>query len=192
MIYASQLRPGMAIRFSGQLYKVLSANYQPGQGKMGGVTHASLRNLSTATLWEHSFRSELKLEDLPVEKHAMDFLYSDSDQCYFMDPETYDQTAIPSAVIGGPVAFLRPAMRLSVEFVEGRPVNVDFPNILEIEVTNTAPPTHQQQDSSWKDARLENGVEVKVPLFIKNGDKIRLDIQSLKYVERAKTAGRQF
>ncbi|PYV84017.1 MAG: translation elongation factor P [Acidobacteria bacterium] len=186
MVYASQLRSGMAIRYEGQVYKVLAADYHPGQGKMGGVTHARLKNLSTGTLWEQSFRSDLKLEDLAIEKQAMEFLYSDAENCHFMNPETYDQVDIPVAVIGSQSRFLQAEMRLGVEFVQGQPISVDFPGIVEIRVTDTAPPTHQQQDNTLKSARLENGIEVMVPQFIKVGDSIRLNVESLKYVERAK------
>src|SRR5262245_21689508 len=107
----------MAIRHEGQTYKVVSSEYHPGQGKMGGVTHARLRNLATGTLWEHSFRAELKLEDVPAEKHSMSFLYADADQCYFMNPVTYEQVEIPALIIGEQARFLQPDMQLPVEFV---------------------------------------------------------------------------
>ena len=190
MVLASQLRAGMAVRFEGLAYKVLAADYHPGQGKMGGATHARLRNLATGALWEHSFRSELKLEDLPVEKQSMDFLYADTDACYFMNPESYEQMEIPSAIVGPQTRFLLPEMRLSVEFLEGKPVCVTFPDIVEIRVSETTPPTHQQQDSTLKTARLENGVELLVPQFIKVGDLIRVNIENLEYIERAKAAGK--
>jgi len=187
MVVASQLRAGMAIRHEGQVYKVLIADYHPGQGKMGGVTHARLRNVATGTVWEHSFRSDLKLEDVPVEKQAMDFLYADGDHCYFMNPESYEQVGVPEKVIGPQAQFLRTEMRLPVEFVEGQPVSVVFPEIIEIRIADTAPPVHQQQDSTLKAAKLENGVQIMVPQFIKTGDAIRLDLVNLKYVDRAKT-----
>ncbi len=188
MVLASQLRAGMAIRHDGQTFKVLAAEYHPGQGKMGGVTHARLRNLSTGTLWEHSFRSDLKLEDLAVEKQPMDFMYSDEDQCYFMNPDTYEQVSIGIRVVGEQQArFLKPEMRVPVEFVEGRPVSVLFPDIVEVQVADTAPPVHAQQDSTWKSAQLDNGVEIQVPQFIKTGDVIRLDLNNLKYMERARS-----
>jgi elongation factor P len=186
MVPASQLRAGMAVRFEGQAYKVLIADYHPGQGKMGGTTHARLRNLSTGTLWEHSFRSDLKLEDLPVEKVSMEYLYNDADACYFMNPETFEQVAVPMSVIGPQARFLRPEMHVPVEFVEGRPVAVVFPDIIEVRIADTAPPVHAQQDSTWKTAVLENGVEIMAPQFIKIGDVIRLDVANLKYVDRAK------
>ncbi len=190
MVPASQLRAGMAVRYEGQIYKVLVADYHPGQGKMGGTTHARLKNLATGTLWEHSFRSDLKLEDLPVEKQEMEFLYTDADACYFMNPETFEQVAVPRKVIGSQARFLRPEMRLQVEFVEGQPVSVLFPEIIEVRIADTAPPTHAQQDSTWKEAVLDNGVQIMVPQFIKTGDVIRLDVENLKYVDRAKGAGK--
>lgn len=190
MVAASQLRNGMAIRFERESYRIIQAEYHPGQGKMGGVTHARLKNLSTGTLWEHSFRSDLKLEDLPVEKQSMSFLYADSEECFFMNPETYEQVGVPASVIGAQAAFLQPEMQLPVEFVEGRPVSVLFPDIIDVRIADTAPPVHQQQDNTLKPGKLENGVEIMVPQFIKAGDMIRLDMQGLKYVERVKTAGR--
>ena len=190
MVTASQLRDGMAIRYEGHAYKVMHAEYHPGQGKMGGVTHARLRNLDTGTLWEHSFRADLKLETLSGEKQSLDFLYLDAENCYFMNPETYEQIAVPLAVVGDQAEFLQPEMRLPVEFVEERPIGVVFPDILEVRIHETAPPMHQQADSAYKPAWLENGVEVMVPQFIKTGDLIRLDMHGLKYVDRVKGASK--
>ncbi len=188
MVTASQLRAGMAVRFEGQLYRIVAGEYHPGQGKMGGAFHARLQNLTTGTFWEHSFRADLKLEDAPVEKQNLEFLYSDTGECWFMNPENYEQVSVPEAVVGERAKFLRPQMQVPVEFVEGRPVNAQFPDILEIGVAETAPPVHQQQDSTAKPAKLENGIEIMVPQFIKSGDVIRVDVQNLKYVERAKGA----
>lgn len=187
MIPASQMRAGMAVRFEGQPYKVLAAEYHPGQGKMGGVTHARLRNLATGTLWEHSFRSDLKLEELEVGRQPADYLYEDSGLCYFMDPASFEQVAVEREAVGPQAALLQPEMRVTIESVEGRPVSVAFPDVLELRVADTTPPIHQQVDSVWKPARLENGVEIMVPQFIKTGDVIRLDVANLKYMDRAKT-----
>ena len=190
MVPASQLRAGMAIRHEGQVFKVMAADYHGGQGKMGGVAHVRLKNLSTGTLWEHSFRSELKIEDVEVEKQSMDFLYADQDQCWFMNPETYEQVGVASDLIGPQARFLKVEMRVPVEFIEGRPASVLLPDIVEVTVADTAPPVHAQQDSTWKTAQLDNGVEIMVPQFIKVGDGIRLDVATLKYLERAKGTGR--
>lgn len=187
MVLASHLRAGMAIRFEAQSYKVLMADYHPGQGKMPGSTHSRLKNLSTGTLWEHSFRAELKLDELPVDRQQMDFLYIDAGVCYFMNPATFEQIELPEALVGPQARLLRPEMRVSVEFVEGRPVSVVFPDVVDIRVIDTAPAVHQQQDSTLKNAVLENGLEIMVPQFIKTGDLIRVDAAGLKYVERAKS-----
>lgn len=186
MINASQLRAGMAITYEGQHYKVVAAEYHPGQGKMGGATHARLRNLATGTFWEHSFRSDLKLEDLPMERQMLEFLYVDGDQYSFMHPETYEQTEIARDAVGPQAGFLAPGMKVSVEFVEGQPIGVLFPEMLEVKIADTAPPTHQQQDSALKPAKLENGIEVMVPQFVKTGDVIRLDLATMKYMDRVK------
>lgn len=190
MIAASQLRPGTAIRFEGQPYKVITADYHPGQGKMGGVAHARLQNLNTGTFWEHSFRSELKLDELSVEKRPLEFLYSDANHCCFMDPESYEQLEIEHGIVGDRASFLDAGMRLSVEFVEGRAIGVAFPDVLEVRIADTAPPTHQQADSAFKPATLLNGVEIMVPQFVKTGDLIRLDLQNRKYMDRAKAEGK--
>lgn len=188
MITASQLRNGMAIRYEGETYKVLLADYHPGQGKMGGVAHVRLKNLSTGTTWETSLRGDLKVEDLALEKKAMDFLYSDSGILTFMDPDTCEQAEVPEKVLGDAARFLLPEMRVAVEFLGDQPVGVEMPGFVEVTVTDTAPPVHAQNDSTWKTARLENGVEVMVPQFIKTGDRIRVDLNTLKYMDRAKAA----
>jgi elongation factor P len=188
MVTASQLRVGMAIKFEGQRYKVVAAEYHGGQGKMGGATHTRLQNLDTRTFWEHSFRSELKLEEVALERQALEFLYASGDQCCFMNPETYEQTEVAKDSVGEPQAgLLEAGMKISVEFLEGRPVSVLFPEVLEVKIVDTAPPIHQQQDSNYKPAKLANGIEVMVPQFVKTGDAIRLDVPNMKYMDRAKT-----
>ena len=190
MVLASQLRSGMAIRLEGQSYKVMSAQYHPGQGKMGGVAHVRLRNLATGAFWDHSFRAESKLEVLATEKQNLQYLYSDGEQCYFMNPRNYEQVGVPKAILGEQARFLQPEMELPVEFVAEQPVSVVFPDIIEVRVSETSPPVHGQQDSTWKTARLENGLEILVPQFIKSGDLIRLQVESLKYVDRARSGGK--
>jgi elongation factor P len=124
---------------------------------------------------------------LPVERQTLEFLYADGDQCCFMQPETYEQTEISKVTVASQGGFLAPGMRVSVEFVEGQPVGVIFPDALEVRIADTAPPMHQQQDSAFKPAKLENGTEVMVPQFVKAGDVIRLHLQTMKYMDRVKT-----
>ena len=186
MISASQMRPGAAIRFEGQAYKIVAAEYHPGQGKMGGQTHARLLSLKTGTTWEHSFRSELKLEELRLERRGLEFLYVTDSHCVFMDPQSFEQSEVPKELIGERVVFLEPGMKLTVEFLEDLPVGVVFPDQLEVRIGDTAPPLHQQQDSNFKPAKLENGMEILVPQFIKTGDVVRVSLEPLRYMDRAK------
>lgn len=186
MVLASQLRAGSAIRFENQSYRVVAADYHPGQGKMGGVTHARLQNLNTSTIWEHSFRADLKFDELSLERIPMDFLYRDGDICYFMNPETFEQLPVEVSLMSGREMLLQPEMRISVEMLDGRPVGVLFPDIIEVAIDDTAPPSHQQQDSTWKNARLANGLDIQVPQFLKTGDVIRMDVIGRKYMDRVK------
>lgn len=187
MVLASQLRPGTAVAYEGHNYKVLTADYHPGQGKMGGVTHARFLNLDTGTQWETSLRADLKLEELPLEKKPMEFLYSDDTIGYFMEPVSCDQAEVPLDLIGERRKLLVPEMKVSVEFLGDRPVNVEFPIFLELAVSDTAPPSHSGgTDNTLKVALLENGLEAMVPQFIKTGDSIRIDTNSLKYMDRVK------
>jgi elongation factor P len=190
MVLASQLRAGMAVVFEAQTYRVVAADYHPGQGKMGGVTHARLQNIDTATFRELSLRAELKLQDLPVERQSLEFLYADGGQYCFMNPGNFEQTEIARDVVGPRAAFLESGMKLPVDFVDGRPVHVLFPDMIEVRIADTAPPSHQQADSAFKAARLANGVEIMVPQFIKAGDAIRLDLETMKYMDRARPDAR--
>jgi elongation factor P len=165
---------------------VVACESHPGRGKRGGAPHTRLKNLSTGTFWEHSFRAELKLEEMPVEKRSMTFLYSDDDHCWFMDPDNFEQVGVAVSVIGDQGRFLQPDMKVPVEFVESKPVSVLFPDVIEVRIADTAPPVHAQQDNTWKPATLENGVEIMVPQFVKSGDAIRLDLNQMRYMDRAR------
>jgi elongation factor P len=191
MLTASGLRAGMAVRIEGTLYRVLGADYHGGQGKMGGVMHAKLRNLDTGTLREWRFRSDEVVEEVKPERQNLQFLYRDGDLDYFMHPETFDQMPIESGALGRAALFLVEEMVVPVEFVDGKPVGIVFPDIVEVAVADTAPPAHSQGGSNvWKDARLQNGLVLQVPPFIGPGDLIRVDVERGTYVERAKTPKR--
>lgn len=191
MIIASHLKAGMAIRHEGHTFKVLSAEYRPGQGKMGGATQAHLLNLDTGTLWDHNFRADLKLEDHLLVKAPMEFLYRNGDLCVFMNTDTFDQVEIEASMIGKQAELLSEQMRVTVEFLEERPVSVLFPDVLEVRIADTTPPVHNQQISTRKPAKLDTGVEIMVPLFIKTGDSIHIDSHKLEYMDRAKSGGKQ-
>lgn len=191
MLTASQLRPGLAVRVAGTLYRVIGSEYRSGQGKMGGVTHVKVRSVETGTIRELRFRGDEVVEEIVPERRTLQFLYRDGNLCYFMDPDTYDQVAVEDAVLGRATVFLTEQMTVPIEFVESRPIGLVFPDIVEVRVAETAPPAHAQGGSNvWKDARLENGLMLQVPPFIGPGELIRVEVERGVYVERAKPSKR--
>ena len=187
MVIASELRPGMVIRFEGQVYKVLDVESKAGAAKMGGVVKASLSNLHSGRMLDQHFRPQERLEDLELERHNMEFLYSGDDGVTFMNPVTFEQIEIAREMIGSAEPFLKPEMELPVEFFEGKPVSVVLPQIVEMKIETTAPPIHAQQDSAFKEATLDNGMEIKVPLFIAPGETVRVEVKTGRYVDRVRT-----
>jgi elongation factor P len=187
MIIASQLRPGMVLKVGGDLLKVVESNYHVGQGKMPGSVHAKARHVLKGAFKELRFRPEDRVEAVALDKQEMEFLYSDADLAVFMNPTTYDQVSIPLEAIGAAEKFLRPEMKVPVEFYEGEPVSIVFPSIVEMKIATTAQPVHQQQDNTYKYATLENGLEVLVPQFIRSGEVVRLEVATGKYVDRVRT-----
>src|SRR5208337_4153977 len=107
MVVASQLRPGTVLKINNDLFKVIDSQYHIGQGKMPGSVHAKLRNVLKSTFKELRFRPEERLEETQLEKHEMEFLYSDADSATFMNPKTYDQVSIPLEAIGAATKFLQ-------------------------------------------------------------------------------------
>lgn len=187
MIAASQLRPGMVLKVGEVLFKVVQSAYHVGQGKMPGSVHAKLRNVLKGTFKELRCRPEERLEDIQLEKEEMEFLYSDADSATFMNPKTFDQISIPLEAVGAAEKFLKAEMKIPVEFYDGQPVSIVFPDVVEVKVETTAQPVHQQQDNTYKFATLENGLEVMVPQFIKPGEVVRIEVATSKYVDRVRT-----
>ena len=186
MLIASELRPGMVIRSEGQVYKVLDVEEKAGAAKMGGVVKVSLSNLYSARMLEQHFRPQERLEDLELERHNMEFLYSGEGGVTFMNPVTFEQVEIAREMIGAAEKFLTPEMELPVEFFEGKPVSVVLPQIVEARVDATAPPIHAQQDGAFKEATLDNGVQIRVPLFIAPGETVRVEVKTVRYVDRVR------
>lgn len=186
MIIASELRTGMAIRIEGQIYKVLDVESKAGTAKLGGVVKTKLRNAASGRMWEPHFRPDQRLEDIQLEQQMMEFLFADGDFCTFMNSHTYEQVELPRIMLGPADQFLQPGITLPVEFFEGKPISVVIPDIVDARVATTAPSAHAAQDSAWKEATLENGLEVRVPLFIGPGETVRVDVRTGRYIDRAR------
>jgi len=186
MAAAAELREGVVLRIEGHIYKVLEAEYKAGAAKMGGVVKAKLINLRTGHMWEPHFRPLERLETLELERRKMEFLYAEGGTCTFMRPDTFEQVEIPRAILGLAAEFLEPGMEVPVDFFEGEAIGVVFPEVAEARVATTAPPMHSSQDNAWKEAKLENGLTIHVPLFVAPGEIVRVDVKTGRYVERVR------
>lgn len=192
MVNASDLRAGMVVKIDEEPYYVAAADYHIGQGKMPGSVHAKLRDVLKGATKELRFRPDERLEETALEKQEMQFLYSDADSATFMNPQSFEQVSIPLETIGPGHTFLKTEMVVPVEFYNGRPVNVILPETVELTVETTVPPVHQQQDTTYKPATLENGMEVMVPQFIAPGEVVRVEVATGKYVERLRKDTRKY
>lgn len=191
MVIASELRPGMIVRIEGQVHKIMEVESKAGAAKMGGVVKAKLINVKTRRLWEPHFRPQERLEEAHLDRHIMEFLYSNNDSCTFMRPDTFDQVSVPNAILGVAKDFLQAGMEVPIEFSEGEAVGAELPYSAEVRVTTTAPPSHAAGDSAWKEAVLENGVSTRVPLFIAPGDMVRVEVKTGHYLERGRSDRRR-
>lgn len=186
MISAANLRAGITLRLENRLWRVVSAEYHTGSGKMGGLVHTKLRRLDTGTLVDRKFRPDERLEDITIERRPLEYLYSDKDGFTFMDPESYDQVIIPPFMVKPYEPFLESNMRITVEFCDGEAVNLIFPEFVELTVISTPPPLSTLQDEVFKTATLSNNMEVQVPQFIKEGDVVKIEVATGKYIERVR------
>jgi len=181
---ASGLAEGKVIRVEGQIYRVLKVETKAAAAKLGGVVKAELSNVATGRLWEARFRPQEHVEELEVERRNMEFLFRAGETATFMDPGTFEQIEVPVELLGVAVNFLQSGATVPLEFFEGKPIHAVVPDIVEAQVVRTAPPTHSQQDSAWKEATLENGTAIRVPLFIAPEECVRVDLRTGRYLER--------
>lgn len=186
MVIASELREGMTIRLDGEIYRVLEVESKAGAAKMSGLVKTKLINVKTGRMWEPHFRLQERLEDMEVERRIMEFLYVDGDTCTFMRPDTFEQVEVPDSMLGFGKHFLQSGMEMPVEFYDGEPISVVFPETAETRVTATAQAVHSPQDAAWKEATLDNGLSIRVPLFIAPGEIVRVDSKTGRYIERAR------
>lgn len=186
MIAAMDLKPGMAIRRDERIYKVIAAEFKAGAGQLGGLVKTKLRDIANGRFLEPHLRPDERLEDLELERRPMEFLYGDADNATFMNTETYEQMEIPRTVAGTARKFLAPELIVTVEFHEGQPVNMIFPAVVEARIADTGPAVHAQHDSTRKQATLENGAVIMVPLFVEKGETIHLDLENERYVDRVR------
>ena len=184
-IPATQLRPGMIIKHNDQLHLVFKVEHRT-PGNLRAFIQAKLRNLKSGAMFEHRFRSADAIEKVVVDEIAMEYLYNDGDDYYFMNPEDYEQTMLKSDTLGDAVEYLTPNLQIKVSYHDGNPVGIELPTFVELTVLETEPGLKSATASSvTKPAKMETGLVVQVPPFINEGEKIRVDTSEGTYMSRA-------
>jgi translation elongation factor P len=186
MISAGEFRNGVTFEMDGQVMQVLEFQHvKPGKGSP--FVRTKIKNVITGAVIETSFNPTAKFESAYVERKNMEFSYSDGDLHYFMDPETYELVPIDKNELSDGFRFVKENMECTVYSYKGKVFNVEAPTFVELEVTETDPGfAGNTATNVTKPATLETGTEIKVPLFINPGDKIRIDTRTGEYLERAK------
>jgi elongation factor P len=185
MISATQLRPGMVIKFNNELYSVFKMEHRT-PGNLRGFVQAKMRNFKTGTMIEHRFSSEDKVERASLDEQEMEYLYDDGEYFYFMNTETFEQLHLMKDLLGDATNFLIPQLKVNVEFYEGKPISVELPPSVDLKVVETEPGLKGSTVSNvTKPATLETGLVVQVPPFISEGEKIRVSTSESTYLERA-------
>jgi elongation factor P len=185
MISATQLRPGMVIKFNNELYSIFKMEHRT-PGNLRGFVQVKMRKLSSGAMIEHRFSSEDRVEKASLEEHEMEYLYDDGDYYYFMNTETFEQMHLTKDLLGDATNFLIPNLKVAVEFYEGSPMSVELPPTVDLTVVETEPSLKGATVSNvTKPAKLETGLVVQVPPFISEGEKIRVSTSEVAYLERA-------
>jgi len=184
MVSTNDLKNGMAVIIEGEIYEVLWFQHvKPGKG--GAFVRTRVRNLKTDSVIEKTFRAGEDLEQAYIESKSMQYLYKDEDTFWFMDTDTYEQYPINERTIRDGVKFLKEESIIKVKFYEGRIVGIELPTFVELKVVETVPGVKGDTVSGGsKPATVETGAVVQVPLFIKEGDIIKVDTRTGEYVAR--------
>jgi elongation factor P len=184
MLDANELRKGTTFFLDGELYQVLEyQHHKPGRGN--AIIRTKLRNLHTGSTIPRNFLSGDRFEEAMVERRTMQFLYNDDEFYYFMDTQTYDQVRINNVLLGEKAGYIKEGMQIVVSMHGNEPLDVELPAAVELEVTEA--PLAVAGDTATgasKKVTLETGLQVDVPLFVEEGDVIRVDTRSCEYVTR--------
>ncbi len=183
-IQGNEIKPGMIIEFNDDHWTVLKAQHvKPGKG--GAFNQVELKSLTKGTKLNQRFRSSESIERSQLEEKKFNFLYSNEGENFFMEPKTFEQISLKSHLLGEKSKLLTENLEVTISFLEDKPLSIDLPNNIECEIANTEGVVKgQTAASSYKTAKLKNGIDIMVPPFIEEGDKIILDTRSLEYVKK--------
>ena len=183
---ANDIRRGMVIMYNNAPHRVLDFQHRT-PGNLRAFVQAKIRNLRSGSSTEVRFSSTENIERATLEDHEMEYLYSDGHMHHFMNTENYDQIVLDAESLGEATNYLTQGTKIQVQFFEGAPIGVELPPAVELTVVETTPELKGATASnSPKPAKLETGVTVQVPPFVKEGDRIRVDPSKGVYLERVK------
>jgi len=185
-VSTNDLKNGMTLELDGTLFQVVEFQHvKPGKG--GAFVRTKLRNVKTGAVVERTFNAGVKVGLAIVERKDMQFLYRDGDSLTFMDLGSYDQIPVPAEIIGAGASWLAEGSTAQVSMHQGVPIAVELPASVALTVTKTPPGVKgDTRTGAMKPATLETGAEVQVPLFVEEGERVKVDTRSGAYIERVK------
>jgi elongation factor P len=186
LIATNQFKNGMHVEVDGTIFKIVEFQHvKPGKG--GAFVRTKLRRVQDGAVIDRTFRAGEKFRPVRNESRRMQFLYSDGSDAHFMDTQTFEQLAVPEDSVRDSLQWIVPNEEVDMLYVDEQPSDVQVPSAVELTVTQTEPGVKGDTASGGgeKPATLESGVVVRVPLFVNEGDRVRVDTRSGAYVSRA-------
>ena len=183
-INATEIRVGMILEYKDDLWEVLKTNHvKPGKG--GAFAQVEMKSLNKSTKLNERFRSSETVEKASIEEIKFNYMYSDESNFHFMNPETFEQININRNIIGEKGMMLKEDLEVTINFYNDSPLNINLPNQIACKIVSTdAALKGQTVSSSYKPAKLENGLNIQVPPFIENEDSIIIDTRTLEYIKK--------
>ncbi|KKS64481.1 elongation factor P [Candidatus Daviesbacteria bacterium RIFCSPLOWO2_01_FULL_43_38] len=186
MLNATDLKNGAVFKEDNQIFQVVNYEHIK-MGRGSGTIKVKVRNLKTGSTTEKSFITGARVQEANVEKKKAQFLYRDGETFNFMDPTSFEQFPLSDSVVGEQAKFLKDGLEVTLIVSEGEGLGLELPNSLVYEISDTGPGERGNTVSNvFKDATLDNGLIIKVPMFAKIGEKIKVDTRTGQYVERVK------
>jgi len=183
-INAGEIRVGMLLEYKNDLWQVLKTQHvKPGKG--GAFAQVEMKSVGKNTKLNERFRSSESVEKASLDEINFNFLYSDENNYFFMDPKTFEQTEITKDVIGEKGKLLTENLEVTLSFYNDNPISIELPNQINCKISTTdAALKGQTVSSSYKPATLDNGIKIQVPPFVEEGDEIILDTRTIEYVKK--------
>ena len=183
-ISGNEIKPGMLLEHKNDLWEVLKTQHvKPGKG--GAFNQVELKSVIKGTKLNERFRSSENVEKAEVDEKKFNFLYSDDESSYFMDNVSFEQISMANNLIGDKIKLLKENIEVTISLLEEKPLSIELPKNINCIVESTdAVVKGQTAASSYKPAKLDNGLTITVPPFIENGDKIIIDSRNLEYVKK--------